>query len=57
MNKEPNSTDMVFELLRKRERFANQTRNSLTQGVVEALNVARLPCVLANSLMTLGGDD
>src|SRR5262252_342177 len=42
-NEELNGTDMVGELLGKRQRCAYQTRNALSQRVVEALDVIRFP--------------
>src|SRR5919198_3513335 len=42
-NEELNGTDVVGELLGKRQRCAYQTRNALSQRVVEALDVIRFP--------------
>ena len=50
----PNSADMIGRLFRERERLPNQPATALAQGVVEALDVAGLATLLANSSMALG---
>jgi hypothetical protein len=47
-------TDVVRQFLRERERVAHQTRNALSQGVVEALDMIRVAGFRRNSFV-LGG--
>ena len=55
-NKELNSPDMVGELLGKRQRRAHQTRNALSQRVVEPLDVISFPRQLTDGSMLHRGN-
>ena len=45
-------TDMVGQLFGKREGFAHQTGNALSQGIVETFNVIGFPGFLCDSLVS-----
>src|SRR4029450_12972127 len=47
-DEEFDSTDMIGELLGKRQRVAHQPGHALAQGVVKALDVIGLACQLAD---------
>jgi len=53
MNKAPDGSNVIAQFLGERELFTNQPPNSLMQGVVEMLNVARQACFLTHCLMPL----
>lgn len=57
MDEIPDCGLVVFELLREGERFANEPGNTLTEGVVETLNVAGFAGFLADRFVALGGQD
>ena len=57
VNEIPDGANVVGELFRERERFANEPATALTQSVVEPLDVVGQPCVFAHRTMALGRQD
>jgi hypothetical protein len=57
VNEIPDRTNMIRQLLRKRQGFAHQTRTALTERVVEAFNVSGLTTGFINGLMPFGGQN
>lgn len=55
MNEVPNRADMIDQLFRERERFADQSTATLAQRVVEAFNVVGLAARFADWSMTFRG--
>ncbi len=51
MHESPDSPDVVLQLFRERQRAADKTRNPLSKGAVEALDVVCSAAALAHSLM------
>jgi hypothetical protein len=56
MNKVPNGTHVILQIFGERETLPNQTRNPLTQGIVESFNMISLTSLFANSTMTFTGN-
>ena len=54
MDEIPDRANVIVEFLGEGQRLANQPRNSLTKGVVDALNMGCLAALLAESTMALG---
>ena len=57
VHEQPDGSDMVNQLFGKREGFADQARDSLAPGVVEALDLARAPSLLADGAVPAGWKD
>jgi len=53
MHKVPNCSDMIAQFLGERQGFPYQTSHPLSQGVVEALNIAGFPRFFSNRTMPL----
>jgi hypothetical protein len=51
VDEELDGTDVVRQLLGERQRVAHQTRNALSQGVVEAFDVIRFAVLLRNGFV------
>ena len=56
-DEELDRTDVVLDLLGEGQRVADETREALPQGVVEALDVVGFPCFLCDRLVALCRDD
>ena len=56
-NEELDGTDVVLDLLGESQRVADETRQALPQGVVEALNVVGFPGFFHDGLVALSRDD
>jgi hypothetical protein len=48
MDEMPNGTDVIVQVLRKRQGWAHQPRDSLSKRVVESFNVTGQPRFFAN---------
>ena len=57
VNEIPDRTNMISQLLRKRQGFAYQTGTALAKGVVEAFNVSGLATGFINGLVAFGGQN
>jgi hypothetical protein len=55
MNAVSNFTDMVAQFLGERQGFANQTSDSLAQGVIKSLNMTCFFSFLAHCSMSFAG--
>ena len=56
MDKIPNRTDMISQLFRERQRFADQTGTALAKGVVEALDAVGHAAGFVNGFVAFGGE-
>lgn len=57
MNEEPDSTDVIGQLLGKGQRFPGEMSKPLTQGVVQTFDVAGLASAFGDDPMTLARQD
>ena len=57
MDEIPDRANVIVEFLGEGQRLANQPPNSLTKGVVDALNMGCLAALLAESTMAFGRQD
>ncbi len=57
MNEEPNSADMILQLLGKGEGFSNQSADPLPDGAIKSLDIIGLAGLFTNWTMSFAGND
>ena len=57
MDEQPDGPNVVLELLGERQGLSHQSRNSLPQRVVQALDVTRQSTLFTDRLMPFAGND